>query len=109
MAVDIRARLNFRPGAVNRHHGHGRRRRNPWQTLIRLVPTSETLHAEIFLDLQGGGKISDVGARHINMQTYKKLLPGTPRGAGVWLCVCVRIRIRISFISVWTLKTLKQL
>ena len=78
MAVDIRARLNFRPGAVNRHHGHGRRRLNPWQTWLSLAPTSEILHAEIFLDLQGGTKISEVGTRDFNMQTYKKLLPGTP-------------------------------
>ena len=69
MAVDIRARLNFRPGAVNRHHGHGRRRRNPWQTWLCLVPTSEILHAEIFLDLQGGTKISEVGTRHFTLDT----------------------------------------
>lgn len=85
MAVDIRARLNFRPGAVNRHHGHGRRRRNPWQTWLSLASTSEILHAEIFLDLQGGTKNSEVDARDFNMQTYKKLLPGTPRCGRLFL------------------------
>jgi len=49
---------------------HGRRG-YPWRPPLKFC-------MRIFLDLQGGTKISEVDARDFNMQTYKKLLPGTP-------------------------------